>query len=49
VTGASSGIGKEICRILISRGAEVIMVSRSQENLEKAKEDILNGQTHRND
>lgn len=40
VTGANSGIGKEICTYLAKRGATVFMVCRSQERGEKAMRDI---------
>ena len=40
VTGASSGIGKDICKLLLQQNADVIMVSRSKENLSNAVEDI---------
>ncbi len=35
VTGASSGIGLAIANLLSSKGAEVALVSRSKEKLEK--------------
>ena len=35
VTGASSGIGKEIAKYLDSLGYELILVSRDKERLEK--------------
>lgn len=40
VTGASQGIGLEICRQFTDLGAKVIMVARNKEKLEKAKNTI---------
>jgi len=41
VTGGNSGLGKETCRVLSKQGAHIILLSRSIENGEKAKSDIL--------
>lgn len=41
VTGANSGIGKEIARFLASKGATVHMVCRSMERAEIARAEIL--------
>lgn len=38
VTGASSGIGRELCRLLIARGATVIATARRAERLESLRE-----------
>src|SRR4051794_28537239 len=35
VTGASSGIGREIARVLADRGADLTLVARRQERLEE--------------
>ena len=41
VTGASSGIGKELCRLLISKyNANVIGVARSEEKLHAFKTEL---------
>jgi len=40
VTGANSGIGKEISRELASRGARVLMVARSAERGEQARDEV---------
>ena len=40
VTGASSGIGKDIAKELAKRNYNLIIVSQNQENLNKAKEEI---------
>lgn len=40
VTGASSGIGKDISKELAKRGYNVIIVARSEEKLEEIKEEI---------
>lgn len=42
VTGASQGIGLEICRQFSDLGATVISVARNQEKLENAKNSIAN-------
>lgn len=42
VTGASQGIGLEICRQFSDLGAKVIPVARNQEKLENAKKSIQN-------
>jgi len=41
VTGANSGLGKELTKFLGSRGAKVFMVCRSQERAEAARQEIL--------
>jgi short-subunit dehydrogenase len=40
VTGASSGIGREIARLLAKRGYDLILVSRREERLRQLKEEI---------
>jgi len=40
VTGGATGIGKEICRVLGAHGARVTLVSRKQENLEAAVDEL---------
>ncbi len=42
VTGASSGIGLALARLLSSKGAYVVLVSRSKEKLEKLANEIPN-------
>eukprot|EP00041_Stephanoeca_diplocostata_P019412 m.418964 g.418964 ORF g.418964 m.418964 type:complete len:349 (+) comp21297_c0_seq1:361-1407(+) len=41
VTGANSGIGKEITSYLASKGGKVYMVCRSQDRANKARQDIV--------
>src|ERR1700677_3978630 len=43
VTGGATGIGKEICRVLGAHGARVTLVSRKQENLEAAVDELRAG------
>lgn len=40
VTGASSGIGRDISRELAKRGYDLVLVGRNQERLEKLKEEF---------
>jgi short-subunit dehydrogenase len=42
VTGASSGIGLSTAQLLSKMGAEVALVSRSKEKLEKLSKEIPN-------
>ncbi len=42
ITGASSGIGRDMARIFSNMGYQVIMVSSNKERLEKASKDICN-------
>jgi len=41
ITGANSGLGLKASEVLASKGAEVIMISRSKEKGEHAKKSIL--------
>ena len=40
ITGASSGIGRDIARILSNKGCDLILVSRDKENLKKLKDEL---------
>ncbi|XP_069112223.1 3-dehydrosphinganine reductase-like [Argopecten irradians] len=40
ITGGSSGIGKEIAKLVISRGAKVSIMARNKQRLAEAKEEI---------
>jgi NAD(P)-dependent dehydrogenase (short-subunit alcohol dehydrogenase family) len=44
VTGASSGLGVETCRVLAGAGATVIMVARDEAKLREVKEELLRQQ-----
>ena len=44
VTGASSGLGVETCRVLAVAGATVIMVARNEEKLRAAEQELLREQ-----
>ena len=44
VTGASSGLGVETCRVLAAAGATVMMVARNEEKLQAAVQEIQQGQ-----
>jgi len=45
ITGGSKGIGLACAKAFIAEGAKVALVSRSEENLRKAKEDLKTGYT----
>ncbi|KAG8688602.1 hypothetical protein FRC11_005157 [Ceratobasidium sp. 423] len=40
VTGGNSGIGLELCKVLLNKGAKVYMTARDQEKAEKAIEEL---------
>lgn len=40
ITGASSGIGRDMARILSNKGYDLILVARDKENLEKLKNEL---------
>ena len=42
VTGASSGIGKEMAKVLARRGCDLILTARNEEKLFKARNEIIN-------
>ena len=42
VTGASSGVGREIALILASKGWNLILIARSEGKLVSLKEELLN-------
>jgi len=43
VTGGAAGVGKELCRMLYSAGATVLIVGRSLANIQHAIKDIVEG------
>ena len=42
ITGASSGIGKDIAYIMADKGIKLALIARREEGLVKEKEDKLN-------
>lgn len=40
ITGASSGIGRDMARVLGDKGYDLILVARNKENLEKLKDEL---------
>ena len=40
ITGASSGIGRDLARVLASKGYNLVLVARNQEQLEKLAEEL---------
>ncbi len=42
ITGASSGIGREFCRIHAGRGGNLVMVARSRDKMEQLKKELEN-------
>ena len=46
-TASSKGIGFGVARVLAKAGADVILLSRSEENLKKAQEKIKSEATSR--
>ncbi|KAJ3438015.1 oxidoreductase short chain dehydrogenase/reductase family protein [Anaeramoeba flamelloides] len=41
VTGSSTGIGKEMAKILVAQGVNVVLLSSNEERLEQCKNDLL--------
>ena len=41
VTGACGGIGKEFCRLLVSKGENLILIGRNEDKLESLKAELL--------
>ena len=46
ITGASSGIGEEICKQLAQNGLRLILSSRSEEKLQELKNSLPNSEQH---
>lgn len=42
ITGASSGIGKDMARVLNKKENELVLVARDEEKLKKVKEELEN-------
>jgi len=45
ITGATGGIGKELCKVLASKGARVVAIARTEEKLNDLKKEI-SGEGH---
>lgn len=41
VTGASSGIGRDIARILYKKGYELVIVARDEDKLNELKQELI--------
>ena len=46
ITGASSGIGRDIARIYSQKGYNLVLVARSEENLNKLKTELENNKSN---
>lgn len=46
VTGASSGIGEGVARMLGDLGAQCVLIARREEKLKQIVNDIRGGKTH---
>lgn len=46
VTGASRGLGAAICKTLANKGAELVMMSRSKDEMENLKNSLKNSNKH---
>jgi dehydrogenase/reductase SDR family protein 7B len=46
ITGASSGIGEELCKQLSAKGMKIILSARSESKLHALKETLLNASEH---
>ena len=46
ITGASSGIGRDIARIYSQKGYNLVLVARSEENLNKLKTELENDKSN---
>ena len=46
ITGASSGIGRDIARIYSKKGYNLVLVARSEENLNKLKSELENNKSN---
>ena len=40
ITGASSGIGKDMAKVLNKKGNELILIAKNKEKIEKVKEEL---------
>lgn len=47
LTGVSSGIGKELCRLLVQRGAIVVANARRQDRLNELQQELANAAANR--
>ena len=45
ITGASSGIGRDMARTLAKKGYDLILIARDEEKLDKVKEELKNNKT----
>ena len=45
ITGASSGIGKDLAKVFAQKGYNLVLISRTEEKLQDVKEEILKDNT----
>lgn len=46
ITGASSGIGEAVARVCAQKGAKLVLSARSEEKLQKLREELVNPESH---